>query len=193
MTEQDRNEALVRPSWSALGTYKLPLSGSTLALPQGYAVTFGADAQRAYKLLGNPTELSQLEAMVMGGKDADQIITFESLQTGYVALDDWGQVDPDALLAKIHRKTERKNQERRQQGLPELDLKSWLKPPRLDRYTATVYWTIAADHDRTGSERGTLASVMVSSGHLQVAAFRFSARTAARLRGYFWRRCATRL
>src|SRR5262249_50133089 len=100
MTEQDRNEALVRPSWLALGTYKLPLSGSTLALPQGYAVTFGADAQRAYKLLGNPTELSQLEAMVMGGKDADQIITFESLQTGYVALDDWGQVDPGALLAK---------------------------------------------------------------------------------------------
>src|SRR5262249_47510912 len=129
MTEQDRNEALVPPSWSAPGTYKLPLSGSTLALPQGYAVTFGADAQRAYKLLGNPTELNGLEAMVIGGKDADQIITFESFQIGYVTLDDWWQVDPTALLAQIHRNTERKNQERRQQGVPELRVKHWLKPP----------------------------------------------------------------
>jgi len=70
VTEQDRNEALLPPSWSALGTYKLPLSGSVLVLPPGYAVTFGADAQCAYKLLGNPTELSGLEAMVIGGKDA---------------------------------------------------------------------------------------------------------------------------
>ena len=70
LTEQDRNEARLPPSWSALGTYKLPLSGSVLVLPPGYAVTFGADAQCAYKLLGNPTELSGLEAMVIGGKDA---------------------------------------------------------------------------------------------------------------------------
>jgi uncharacterized membrane-anchored protein len=142
MTKQDRNEALSPPSWSALGTYELPLSGSVLALPPGYAVAFGADAQRAYKLLGKPTELSGLEAIVIGGKDADQIITFESFQTGFVTLDDWGQVDPAALLAEIHRNTERKN---RQQGVPELHVKSWLKPPRLDRYTATVSWTIAAD------------------------------------------------
>ena len=163
MTEQDRNEALVPPSWSALGTYKLPLSGSTLALPQGYAVTFGADAQRAYKLLGNPTELNGLEAMVIGGKDADQIITFESFQIGYVTLDDWGQVDPTALLAQIHRNMERKNEERRQQGVPELRVKSWLKPPRLDRYTATVSWTIAADQT-PGTSVNSVALCLGRSG-----------------------------
>ena len=156
MTEQDRNEARLPPSWSALGTYKLPLSGSVLELPPGYAVTFGADAQRAYKLLGNPTELSGLEAMVIGGKDAHQIITFESFQTGFVTLDDWGKVDPAVLLGEIHRNAECKNRERRRQGVPELHVKSWLKPPSLDRYTATASWTIAADQT-TGTSVSSVA------------------------------------
>jgi uncharacterized membrane-anchored protein len=163
MTEQDRNEALVSPSWSATGTYKLPLSGSTLALSQGYAVTFGADAQRAYKLLGTPTELSGLEAMAIGGKHADQIITFESFQTGYVTLDDWGRVDPVVLLAEIHRNAERRNRERRRQGIPELHVKSWLKPPGLDRYTATVSWTIVADQI-TGTSVSSVALHLGGNG-----------------------------
>ena len=156
MTELDRDEASVPLPWSAMGTYKFPLSGSVLALPQGYAITFGADAQRAYKLLGHPTERSGLEAMVIGGKEADQLITFESFQTGYVTLDDWSQVDPVALLAEINRNTERENQERREQGLSELHVQSWLRPPRLDRNMATVYWTIAGD-ETTGRSVSSVA------------------------------------
>ena len=155
MTEQDPNKALAPLPWSGVGTHKLPLSGSTLALPLGYAITFGADATRAYKLLGNPIEFSRLEAMVIGGRDADQLITFESFQTGYVTLDDWNQVDPAALLAEINRNTGRENQEH-EQGLPELQPQSWLQPPRLDRYTATVRWTIAAG-ETTGTSVTSVA------------------------------------
>jgi uncharacterized membrane-anchored protein len=156
MTDDDRAEAIGKLPWSRMGTYNLPLSGSTLALPQGYVATFGTDAQHAYKLLGNPAERSGMEALVIGGKDADQIMIFESFQTGYVTLDDWSQVDPAALLAEIDRNTERENQERRQQGVPELHVKGWLQPPTLDRNTATTYWTIAAE-ETTGTSVNSVA------------------------------------
>ena len=46
MTDAQRAEAIDQLSWSGDGTYELPLSHSTLSLPQ-------ADARRAYQLFGN--------------------------------------------------------------------------------------------------------------------------------------------
>jgi uncharacterized membrane-anchored protein len=117
-----------------------------LALPQGDVAVFGADAQRAYKLLGNPTERPGLEATVIGGNDGNQMITFESSAAGYVGLDDWSEVNPEALLAEISRQTEAENQQRRQQGAGfELHVRGWLQPPTLDHNTTTVYWALLAD------------------------------------------------
>ena len=131
----------------------LRLGARTAARLRNY---LGCRCADAYKLLGHPTERSGLEAMVIGGREADQLITFESFQTGYVTLDDWSQVDPVALLAEINRNTERENQERREQGLSELHVQSWLRPPKLNRNMATVYWTIATD-ETTGTSVSSVA------------------------------------
>jgi hypothetical protein len=79
--------ALKQLPWTrTAGIYTLPMSGSKLALPQGYIAVFGPDAQRAYKLFGNPSERSRLETVVVGGKDLDQVVTFENISsTGYIS------------------------------------------------------------------------------------------------------------
>jgi uncharacterized membrane-anchored protein len=150
LTTDEEVGALKQLPWvRTAGIYTLPISGSKLALPQGDIAVFGAHAQRAYKLLGNPVERSELEAFVVGDTDRDQIqiVTFESHSTGYIGLDDWTQLDPTALLDAIRRGTEAENQQRRQQGISGLHVRGWLQPPTLDRNTATVYWAITADED----------------------------------------------
>ena len=89
MTDDDRAKALDQLSRSSAGTYELPLSHSTLTLPQGYAVALGADARRGYQLSGNPGAHNEMEAMVVArGATDDSIhtITFETFPIGYVSL-----------------------------------------------------------------------------------------------------------
>jgi uncharacterized membrane-anchored protein len=150
LTANEEVAALKQLPWvGTAGIYTLPRSGSKLALPQGDIAVFGAHAQRAYKLLGNPVERSELEAFVVGDTDRDQvqIVIFESYSTGYIGLDDWTQLDPTALLDAIRRGTEAENQQRHQQGISGLHVRGWLQPPTLDRNTATVYWAVTTDED----------------------------------------------
>jgi uncharacterized membrane-anchored protein len=150
LTADEDVAALKQLPWArTAGIYILPISGSKLALPQGDIAVFGAHAQRANELLGNPIERSELEGLVVSDTDRDQIqiVTFETYSTGYIGLDDWTQLDPAALLDAIRRSTEAENQQRREQGTSEVHVRGWLQPPTLDRNTATVYWAMAADED----------------------------------------------
>jgi hypothetical protein len=63
-----------------------------------------ASSRVCNKLLGNPSERSELETVVIGGPDGNQLVTFESYAPGYIGLDDWTQLDPAALLAAIKSK-----------------------------------------------------------------------------------------
>ena len=103
LTADEEVAALKQLPWVRAGIYTLPISGSKLALPQGDIAVFGAHAQRANKLLGNPVERSELEAFVVDNTDRDQIqiVTFESNSTGYIGLDDWTQVDPTVTRSGV--------------------------------------------------------------------------------------------
>lgn len=159
LTADEEIAALKQLPWTrTAGIYTLPISGSKLALSRGYIAVFGPDAQRAYKLFGNPSERSRLETVVVGGKDLDQVVTFENISsTGYIGLDDWGQLDPAALLAEIQHNTDLENQQRRQQGISALHVRAWVQPPTLDRSTATAYWAIASDEETGGINVNSVA------------------------------------
>ena len=148
----DRKRGGRRPQTTAVGGHRHLHSANIrleIGAAQGDIAVFGAHAQRAYKLLGNPVERSELEAFVVDNTDRDQIqiVTFESNSTGYIGLDDWTQLDPTALLDAFRRGTEAENQQRRQQGISGLHIRGWLQPPTLDRNTATVYWAVTTDED----------------------------------------------
>jgi uncharacterized membrane-anchored protein len=144
LTDQQRTDAMVHLNWLQAGTYKLSPSSSTIALPEGYMMVRGEDAKRLLTLAAEPDDA--VEAVVMSRNDE---IVFENTSEGYVAVDDWADVDPVKMLDAIRENTEEGNAERRRQGFGEMHVVGWLQRPTLDRNTATVYWALegaAPDH-----------------------------------------------
>ena len=140
MTDQQRGDAMIRLHWLEAGTYKLPSSASTLALPQGYHVVLGEDAKRMVILSGDPVDNS-VEAIAVSPNFKDEIV-FQSVTEGYVSLDDWDSVKPSEMISTIRTNTENANKERRRQGVDEVHVAGWIQEPTLDRNTNTVYWAI---------------------------------------------------
>lgn len=143
MTRQERAAAIRNLHWFQVGTFKLPLSASTLVLPADHSVLIGAEARRFMTLIGNPGDAA-LEAVAVDRSLRDQV-DFRSYSEGYVSLDDWKDTDAAAMLTAIRDNTEKRNEERRRQGIDELHVTRWLQEPTLDRATNTAYWAIAAD------------------------------------------------
>lgn len=101
--------------WKYSGSYKLPKSSSTIALPEEYAIVIGDDAQKESAMMENfPDE--DLEAVVYDSSRSNRVI-FRDVKTGYVSLDDWSELDPAALLKGISEDTESLNPERKQKGM----------------------------------------------------------------------------
>jgi uncharacterized membrane-anchored protein len=148
MTEDERGDAIAALGWQGPGGYALSASHSQLAVPDGYQVLVGADSRKLVTLTGNPANDS-VEAVVFNAKSYD-VVYFMNIAEGYVSVDDWGDVDPAAMLTDIKTNTEEANKERRAQGVAPLSVVGWLQEPTLDRATNTAYWAIEADD---GKER----------------------------------------
>jgi uncharacterized membrane-anchored protein len=63
---------------------------------------------------------------------------------GYVSDDDWGELDPEDLLATVRRKTAEDNEERVAKGILPIEVLGWTQEPMFDRATGTVFWAIRA-------------------------------------------------
>lgn len=136
--EDPFTKELLSLDWQFTGTHKLPTSHSTLSIPEGYIAVTGNDAVKFSILSDNNPE--DIEAVVLS--DSDDMIVFKNHEEGYVAIDDWKNLDKKALLESISENTKKANLKRRQNGNPELHVIGWLQEPTLDRNTNTVYWAI---------------------------------------------------
>jgi uncharacterized membrane-anchored protein len=148
MTQQQRTAAIRQLHWLDAGNYQLPLSHSTLALPQGYRMVLGEDARRLMQLTGDQAKAS-VEAVALSPNFKDEII-FQGVNDGYVRLDDWSEVDAAAMIRQIRENTEKENEWRRQQGFDEIHVVGWLRQPTLDRATSTAFWAIEGSNGQGG-------------------------------------------
>jgi len=108
-------------------------------------LVLGDDARQLRRLVGdgsNPT----IEATAVTPGFKDEII-FQSINEGYVALDDWKDVDAASMMTSIRENTEEGNLERRKQGMSDIHVVGWLQEPTLDRQTSTVFWAIEGSTD----------------------------------------------
>lgn len=143
--EKENTIAFFSLDWKETGTYKLPKSNSTIAIPEGYQLLIGEEAIKGRKLDGE-TENQNLEAAVYDA-DLENVILFENFKGGYVSLDDWEDLDSKSLLRSISEKTEEANKERKKNGIAELHVVGWIQEPILDKHTHTVYWAIEGESD----------------------------------------------
>jgi uncharacterized membrane-anchored protein len=161
--DEERSAAIKALTWRDGQTLTLPLSHGTLKAPDEVRQLLGTDAVSLWEILNADAALSGIEAALYDPRDK-ALVFFQKLAGGYVRLDDWHDVDADAMLKSVSEDTEEGNAKRRKAGLPGIHVVGWLERPRLDRATNTVQWAFEAMDDRDGPMVNSVALVLGRDG-----------------------------
>ena len=70
---------------------------------------------------------------------------FAYVDSGFVSLDDWTEIDPKQLLEGFRKGAEEDNEYRRCHNGEEIHVIDWIQEPTLDRSISTVYWAIEVE------------------------------------------------
>jgi uncharacterized membrane-anchored protein len=140
ITNEERRDEIAKLNWERGGVHKLAASRSTLSIPSDHAIAIGPEADRFEALIGN-RNLKGVEAVTLN--QASEQVIFQTIDEGYVSIDDWRDIDAKAMLDSISENTEKANEERAHDGFPPMHIVGWIQQPALDPTTNTVYWAIA--------------------------------------------------
>jgi uncharacterized membrane-anchored protein len=142
-TTQEQRVAEIRAMhWSHEGNLTLARSHSSFALPAGFSGVVGADANRLVEL-ANARSDKTADAYLVDSSNHSEVL-LEYFDSGYVTLDDLGQINASEMLAQIKQATEDSNADRRAANIEEMHVTGWLQEPTFDHATNTAYWALAA-------------------------------------------------
>jgi uncharacterized membrane-anchored protein len=162
-TEEERNTALRTLAWRDGESLALPLSRGTLHAPEGISQLLGKDAATLWEALNGVDAPSGMEASLYDPR-TKALVFFQKLGDGYVKLDDWEDVDADAMLKSVSENTEADNARRKTAGLPGVHVVGWRERPNLDRATNTVRWSFEARDDESEELVNSIALVLARDG-----------------------------
>lgn len=143
--------------------HTLPVSGATLQTPGPIRQIAGIGAARIWTALsGGPAPVGT-EALLHDPRTGEMVF-LQKLGLGYVAFDDWGTFDREAVLKSVSATVEHDNSRRRQAGLPGLRVVGWLEPPTLDRSANSVRWAMEASSDHGATVINSIALIFGRDG-----------------------------
>jgi uncharacterized membrane-anchored protein len=149
-TDAARKAAIQALTWREGELLELPSSRGTLKTPKGFDQLLGQNAVSLYEILNGVEAPRGTEAAIYD-KKSTAIVFFQNISGGgFVRLDDWDQVDADAMLKSVSEKTEAANAKRKEVGISPIHVEKWLERPHLNRATNTVRWAFELTED--GSE-----------------------------------------
>jgi uncharacterized membrane-anchored protein len=128
---------------------------ATLKLPKGYAYVPPAEGGRVLTAMGNrPGE--GLLGLVFPESDDNWMVVMRFAKTGYIKDDDAKDWKTDELLSNLKQGTEESNKERRERGIPEIEVTGWVEPPAYDATAHRLVWSLAskAKGEPENAERG---------------------------------------
>lgn len=163
-TDAEREAAMSRIVWRDGQSLSLPISEGTLKAPAPVRQLLGQDAVTVYEATNGLAAPAGIEAMLFD-PTSQSIVYFQKLGSGYVALDDWDQVDADAMLAEIKENTEASNARRREAGVAPLTVKGWLERPHLDKASNSVRWSIDVVDASGASNVNSIALLLGRDGY----------------------------
>jgi uncharacterized membrane-anchored protein len=116
-----------------------------LKLPSGYRYFPGKQAGRLLRAMGNRVTQDPL-GMVTPGADRNGgwFVVVEFADAGYIKDDDAKNWNADDLLKNIKSSTDTTNDERRERGIPEVEVVGWVEKPAYDEKTRRLVWSIAS-------------------------------------------------
>lgn len=162
-TEEERTAALDALTWRDGETLTLPLSRGTLQAPEHVSQLLGKDAATLWEALNGVDAPPGMEAALYDPQ-TEALVFFQKLGNGYVKLDDWEDIDADAMLKSISENTETDNTRRKAAGIPDLHVVGWRERPHLDRATNTVRWSFEGRDEGSGELVNSIALVLARDG-----------------------------
>ena len=123
-----------------------------------------ADTNKFLQATGNlPTN----KAYVIGNAKRNWFAVFEFVDDGLVKDDE--KIDPDELLTSLKKSNIAGNEQRRQQGLQEMDLAGWFFPPRYDAISKRMEWGLEyTTPNTTGKTVNINTKILGRRGYYQV-------------------------
>ena len=94
----------------------------------------------------------------------EALVFYQKIGGGYIKLDDWDDLDADAMLKAMIANTEADNEKRKAAGIPALHIVGWLERPQLDRANNVAYWSFEARDEQTGPLVNSIALILARDG-----------------------------
>jgi uncharacterized membrane-anchored protein len=135
--------------WQA-GPIEAPDSHSKITPRPGFMGVTGVEAHRVREL-GDSVVPPGVEADVVDVGNGDEIV-YQYLNEDFVSIEDWADVNADAMLAGLKENDNKSNAVRREHGVPEAHVTGWIERPSLNRDTNTVSWIIEGVGGRDGTK-----------------------------------------
>ena len=128
---------------------------AVLKLPKGYVYVPPAEGGRLMAVMGNRVGEGLL-GLVFPDSDEKWLVVMRFLKSGYIKDDDAKDWKADELLKGLKEGTEEANKERRERGIPEIEVLDWVEPPSYDAATHRLIWSLSSKQkvEAAGAERG---------------------------------------
>lgn len=128
---------------------------AVLRLPKGLTYVPPAEGGQLLKVMGNRVG-DNLLGLVLPEDGNNWLIVMRLVKAGYIKDDDAKDWRSDELLANLKAGTDEANKDRRERGLPELEIVGWVEPPAYDAATHRLVWSLASKQkgEPDNAERG---------------------------------------
>lgn len=117
---------------------------ATLHLPEGFVFVPKNEAVRLLKAMGNRPPPDTLGMIFPRAESGNWFIVARYISSGFIKDDDAKDWKADELLDNIKEGTEEGNKERKQRGLPQMDIVGWVEKPAYDAASHRLVWSLAS-------------------------------------------------
>jgi len=116
-------------------------------IPENYVFANGDDAKKIMEEMGNfPTDKEQ-GIVFPNDETQNWYVIFEYDEVGYVKDDEAESIDAEQLISDITNATAEANEERKSQGISELNVVGWDEKPHYDEISHNLVWSIIGESD----------------------------------------------
>lgn len=119
------------------------LDQATLDLPAGYAYIPVKEGTEIMEAMGNSVS-SSFCGLVVPTDGATWLISIDFIKSGYIQDTEAKNWKADELLTQTKEGTNEENKQRKEKGVPTLDVVGWIAPPSYDATTHKLLWGIEA-------------------------------------------------
>jgi uncharacterized membrane-anchored protein len=117
---------------------------ATLHLPEGFVFIPKNEAMRVLKAMGNRPSPETLGMIFPTSGGEGWFLVARYVASGYIKDDDAKDWNADDLLQSIKEGTELANAERKQRGIPEMEVVGWVERPAYDAASHRLVWSLSS-------------------------------------------------